>query len=389
MGNSYYRLLREYVERVNNIYANSKSDSSFNSLHEGMGTCMFLNYYLGCLFEDDSLLMKSRFYFESSIIKTKDGEIKNLYSFAEGLPGICWMISYYSKLINEPVEIDRTIDNLIATSAINSIKQKNVDPLYGGFGGIHYLSTQNSGSKNLVLDDICKKSKLYFCIDNFGMRCRNIILKYQKENEFDIGYAHGLSGLVSILAREIPTNATINYLVNQMLKYIERQYRKGFKSLYPATCLETVNISSEIIKEKYNIRLGWCYGDLSIATMYLTLYKYTGIKEYLDRSLNIAQSTLCKRSRKDSHVNDVFFCHGSSYLAYIYYKFYVYSNDHRFLDASSYWKKDVIQNFAQYMNARDIVSYLNSLSGAIFVLLYLNESNIIRDDFFQSYLLNI
>jgi len=350
---------------------------------------MFLNYYLGRLFEDDSLLAKSRYYFELSVNKTKDGEIKNLHSFAEGLPGICWMISYFSKLTHEPIEVDRTIDKLIANSSVNAIKHKNVDPLYGGFGGIHYLSTQNSEYKNLVLNDICKNSNQYFCIDNLGMRCRNIILKYQKEKEFDIGYAHGLAGLVSILAREIPTNASINYLVIQMLKYIENHYKEGLKSLYPATCLETVNIGNEIIKEKYNIRLGWCYGDLSIATMYLTLYKYTGIKDYLEKSLNIANTTLYRMNRKDSHVNDVFFCHGSSYLAYIYYKFYEYSNDHRFLDASLYWKKDIIQNFNQHINGSDLVSYLNSLSGTIFVLLYLDENTIVKDDFFQSYLLNL
>ena len=125
-----YTLLRNYIERVNRFYGNYKYDSSFNSLHEGMGTYMFLNYYLGCLFEDNSLLVKSSHYYELSITKANTGGIKNLYSFAEGLPGICWMISYYSKLIHEPIEIDSAIDKLIAISAINSIKHKNIDPLF-------------------------------------------------------------------------------------------------------------------------------------------------------------------------------------------------------------------------------------------------------------------
>lgn len=383
-----YTLLRNYIESINSLYT-CEYNSSFNSLHEGIGTCMLLNYYLGCLFEDDSLLIKSLQLYEWSIAKTNEGNIKNLHSFAEGLPGVCWLISYYSKLIHEPIENDNTIDELVAISALNSIKHKNIDPLYGGFGGMHYLSTQYSEYRNLILDDICKNFKIYFYLDDWGMRCKNTILKYQKENEFDIGYAHGLAGIVSILAREIKTNETIQYLVTQMLIYIERQYKIGYKSLYPATCIEAVSISDEILEDKYNIRLGWCYGDLSIATMYLTLYKHTNVEYYLEKSLMIAQATLSKINRKEAHVNDVFFCHGSSYLAYIYHKFYTYSHDKRFLDASLYWKKDVLQNFAQHMNSRDLVSYLNSLSGAIFVLLYLDESNIIGDDFFQSYLLNI
>lgn len=384
-----YSLLRNYIERVNNI-STIKYDFSFNSLHEGLGTCMFLNYYLGSLFKDDSLLMKSLLFYERSIVAINKGKIKNLHSFAEGLPGICWMISYYSKLIHEPIEFDYTIDELVAISALNSIKHNNIDPLYGGFGGIHYLSTQYSDYKSLVLDDICENFEQYFYLDNRGLRCKNTILKYQKENEFDIGYAHGLAGIVSILAREMKANTTVQYLVAQMLKYIEGQYRIGYKSLYPATCLEATNISNEMLDEKYNIRLGWCYGDLSIATMYLTLYKYTSIKSYLDKSLMIAQATLCKRNRKEAHVNDVFFCHGSSYLAYIYYKFYTFSNDKRFLEASLYWKRDVVQKFSDHIKSHDMLSFLNSLSGTIFVLLYLDkEDNIIKEDFFQSYLLNI
>lgn len=133
-----YSLLRNYIERVNNI-STIKYDFSFNSLHEGLGTCMFLNYYLGSLFKDDSLLMKSLLFYERSIVAINKGKIKKLHSFAEGLPGICWMISYYSKLIHEPIEFDYTIDELVAISALNSIKHNNIDPLYGGFGGIHYL----------------------------------------------------------------------------------------------------------------------------------------------------------------------------------------------------------------------------------------------------------
>ena len=60
--------------------------------------------------EDDSLLIKSHQLYEWSIAKTNEGNVKNLHSFAEGLPGVCWLISYYSKLIHEPIEYDNTID---------------------------------------------------------------------------------------------------------------------------------------------------------------------------------------------------------------------------------------------------------------------------------------
>lgn len=85
-----YTLLRNYIESINSLYP-FKYNSSFNSLHEGIGTCMLLNYYLGCLFEDDSLLIKSNQLYEWSIAKANEGNIKNLYSFAEGLPGVCWL----------------------------------------------------------------------------------------------------------------------------------------------------------------------------------------------------------------------------------------------------------------------------------------------------------
>lgn len=62
-----YTLLRNYIECISGLYT-SEYNSSFNSLHEGIGTCILLNYCLGCLFEDDSLLMKSHPFYEWSIV---------------------------------------------------------------------------------------------------------------------------------------------------------------------------------------------------------------------------------------------------------------------------------------------------------------------------------
>ncbi|MDO4771525.1 MAG: lanthionine synthetase LanC family protein [Porphyromonas sp.] len=360
-----------------------------NSLHEGMGSYLFLNYYIGKLLHDDSLVNFSSIIFEQSLLNTIQGQITNLHSFADGLPGICWMLSYYSRLRGDSFEIDENVDAAIIYAAKHAFRSQNPDLLYGGMGGLFYLSQK---SNIISLNELFNIAKDYIeiCLkDSKGARCKNSILRYQKNKEFDIGYAHGLSGFVSVLATLTPlNNEEINNIIKLNLKYIEEQFRTGYKSYYPATVIEDRPPTQKEIKDKYNIRLGWCYGDLAIATMYLTLFVKSNKKEYYEKSISLARATLVRRERIDTHINDIFFCHGSSYLTYIYYKFYQYTKDPFFLEASQFWRNDVVANLEQALKGNDLVSFLNSISGAIFVLLYIDEG-IIHDDFFQAYLLNI
>lgn len=379
--------LRLLIEHADSLYQENKK-VLFNSLHEGMGGYLMLNYAIGKLYQDQNLLDKANRIYQEIIDRISDGKVHDCHSFANGLPGICWLLDYYSQLTdNKSLVVGPEIEQLLKESAIKSFEMGYADPLYGGMGGLYYF-IMKYGEYNEDIRDIFQAFYRNGKKDELGFRSRNAILEEDVDEEYDIGFAHGLAGYVSILSMIKSGTPEIDQCIAESLHYIEQQYREDSVSKYPASLLEA-STSSEEMDEKYNIRIGWCYGDLSIATMYLHLYNRTGNKSYFDKALNLAMGTLVRRSRKLSHVNDIYFCHGSSYLYFIYNLFYKVSHEERFLKQSLYWGRYTQTHLhIEKELKKNSLSFLNGIIGPLFVWLYADKQ-ILDKRIFQSYFLNI
>ncbi len=378
--------IRRILEYANNLNENKKS-KTFNSLHEGIGGVMMLNYYFGTLYNIKEYLEKAEDLFLEIQNIIINGDFKNCTSFANGLPGLCWLLNYYSALTHkDEFKIGEDIENIIKKYSIAAFNNDNPDPLYGGMGGLYYFALKSSQyNKNTteIFETFLKKGRQ----DDNSFKIYNRILENASVKEYDLGFAHGLAGYLSITSL-IKKQKFKDSFIRSSLKYINSQYRTDYISRFPASIDDDETIKKDLT-ERYNIRIGWCYGDLSIATMYMHLFKHNSQNEYYQKSINLALETLNRKSLKLSHVNDIYFCHGSSYLYFIYYKFYKITNDKRFLEQSDYWRNYTLNNLnmANEMK-KSMLSFLNGLAGVLFVWLYVDEQ-IINDDFFQSYFINI
>ncbi len=379
--------LRQIVDYADTLY-NENDKLIFNSLHEGIGGYLMLNYSVGMLYQDSQLLQKADKIYEEIIDRISEGNVHDCHSFANGLPGICWLLNYYSQMARkEPFTIGPEVEQLIKRAAVKSFEMGYADPLYGGMGGLYYFIMKYREYN----PDIAAMFKAFYekgKKDDKGFRSANAILKEDKEGEYDIGFAHGLAGYISILSMIKNPDDEIRSCLEESLHYIERLYRKKSLSKYPASLLEYDATEAEM-DEKYNVRIGWCYGDLSIATMYLHLYNRTHRKEFYDKAINLAKITLKRKSRKWSHVNDINFCHGSSYLYFIYDHFYKLTHEKCFHKQSLNWNRYTQVHFdiKKAMN-KNALSFLNGIIGPLFVWLYVDK-HILDKHFFQSYFLNL
>ena len=379
--------LRLLIEYADTLYKDNEK-LLFNSLHEGIGGYLMLNYALGKLYQDQVLLDKADRIYNEIIDRISDGKIHDCHSFANGLPGICWLLNYYSQLSGrKSFVIGSEVEQLLKESAIKSFEKGYADPLYGGMGGLYYFITKD-GEHNKDIHDIFQAFYKNGKKDNLGFRSRNVILEDDKDEEYDIGCAHGLAGYVTILSMIKSHDTEIDSCIEESLNYIERLYREDSISKFPTSLLER-NASPEEMDEKYNVRIGWCYGDLSIATMYLHLFYRTGKQEFYNKAIKLAKGTLIRKSRKLSHVNDIFFCHGSSYLHFIYDQFYQISHEKCFQTQSLYWNRYTQShfNYKKLLN-KNSLSFLNGIIGPLFVWLY-TDKHILDKRIFQSYFLNL
>ena len=154
--------------------------------------------------------------------------------------------------------------------------------------------------------------------------------KNRERTEFNLGLAHGIPGIIASLlpALMIPSlfERTKTLLVQSCDWLLQQQLDSNESmSLFPSSS-----------HAKSSSRLGWCYGDLTIA---LTLYrvgKALGIKKYLNVAEKISLHS-SNRGQEEAFVKDTGICHGSAGLALIFNLLYNESGNKELMFASNKW----------------------------------------------------
>ena len=98
--------------------------------------------------------------------------------------------------------------------------------------------------------------------------------------------------------------------------------------------IDVINVDEYIYSKS---RLGWCYGDLSIA---YTLYQ-AGVtfqdSRTVESAITILLQSTKRRSVEDTYIRDAGICHGSSGVAHIYNRLWHKTKNIIFKDACDYW----------------------------------------------------
>lgn len=374
-------------------------DTDDCSLLNGICGLAIYNLHAGRFLGDSTLSARGAQLLENIEEKLETGNInmRIFHSYSYGLAGIAytyWHLNHYKLMDTDQSAFEGT-EELLIDSIRNDFSRNITDNLHGPLGIVHYLNKKagNASADKLILQIIDlydAKSKK----DEQGIRITNSILRDAQPEEYNLSWSHGLSGNLKLFSDSWAAglrHPILLDIIDKGIKYIAHAERKETpispaNSHYPTSVIERDDIGDEEKLSQYKARLAWCYGDLNIAFLYLHLSKVFERPDYYEKGVSIAKNTLHRRTIKEAQVLDVFLCHGTSGLAYLYLKLYRLTNEKIFLEQADHWYDitiDRIENDFDNILTETPNSLLEGFPGLALVLMArLSEEEMGWDDIF-------
>ncbi|MEW6991960.1 lanthionine synthetase LanC family protein [Colwelliaceae bacterium 6441] len=148
--------------------------------------------------------------------------------------------------------------------------------------------------------------------------------------EFNLGLAHGVPGIIAAIlpALKIPV----------LFKRTKRLLVQSCDWLLQQELAQPQNIScfSSSCNDKKGSRLGWCYGDVTIALTLARVGKALELPSYIDKARQISLHA-ANRDSAQGMINDAGICHGSAGLSLIFQLLNQQLNEPKLEQAANNW----------------------------------------------------
>lgn len=306
------------------------------------GIALFYFYY--------SRLRNNQKYYEKGIKNVLDvfNDIKSGYNFptyCDGLAGYAWTVEHLvqKKFISrDDVPFLDDMDIILHKQMMKMVKNGNYDFLHGAIGiGVYFITrSYKKECLNYLIEfiDELEKQGEY---DNEKRIKWSVITNEKGLVGVNLGLAHGMPSIISFLAKVVnlkihleKTRKLLNSAVDYMLSKQIDVNKNGMH--FP-----NVVFTKDVITS--GRKMGWCYGDMGRA---ISLYQ-AGIaldNEVLKKNaVNIVLETTKNRDLVNLEINDPAICHGTSGIAYMYYRMFLDSQIEIFREASLFWLQETIR----------------------------------------------
>ncbi|MDG3582875.1 lanthionine synthetase LanC family protein [Galbibacter pacificus] len=407
-GDTDFRLKKFIIARtkaINETYWKSDNPTAeWNQigLMTGLAGSALVNFYVGNYLEKKAFIIEGD-RMVTHIIKCLNSQtfsLSNIYSFCNGLSGVLFSLSHLQKkgFLSEKIHGLSEIEEFLFERGIKAISKNDIDYLHGGLGVLYYFLNQPNSSKNRqYIESMLEAYSSAALIDSSGLRIVNRSLLERESNEYDLGLAHGIIGhlmiFLEVYKKGIKTKK-VKSLIESGLKYIENKVidpgHQGYRAMYPVSFIENLPQNDMRNLEFYNSRLGWCYGDLNMAMLYIKLYKIFGKKEFLRKAEKIGEFSAMRINKGDTKITNVFFCHGSSGVAYTFLRLYQETSRQLFKDASDFWYHHMLghtqKNINDFIKISATRCLLNGLGGPVLAALARTKPS--GEDWNEIFLLN-
>lgn len=300
--------------------------------------------FYSCLF---SQYKNNRFQSKSNKLLNDALELpssNNYYSYAQGLPGIIWVINHLNtekSMQKLDLEISHAliakINFLIENSVLNSF-----DPLYGYLGlgksliNCHNTSLIKKGIEMILANLNSEKKEVN------GFITWTLEVNDQETAQYYTGtnfsLAHGTIGILLFLIEVFSRGFEQELCRKLVISHIN--YILNFEN--PLT--KCSRFSPSDTSQDYSIRLAWCHGDLGIAYVLIKAGIAFSIPEFVTKGIEISRYNL-NRSFKDTGVNsdsrvggiDSSLCHGTGSIALMYRRIAILTKEIDFRIMADHW----------------------------------------------------
>lgn len=272
------------------------------------------------------------------------------FTFCAGLSGTLWLFDYLQKYKRTDLEEDffTEIDNLVFIAANKCFDKFNYDFLHGGLGMIFTLLKRPVANKNKIESLVRQLLALRTTFRGYPI-WRYVTYETETKNDFQIcfGLAHGIPSLMVILSKVY----TAGIMQNECAKAISDCYNllHTFRnnaqnrfdySFYPSIYIEGVHTI-------YKTRLGWCYGDLSIAMGLYVTGTNLNSEKMVSEALSIFEYYESELNEPRYCVRDSMICHGAAGVALLYYRMYCNTQKNSFRQTAQRWL-DIVLSMANH-----------------------------------------
>lgn len=314
-------------------------------------------------------------------------------TYCDGLCGFGQILNFLTEKNLTEIDLSEALDSIdeIIYQNINHFlaqvdklshedKVEQIDFLHGVFGLAHYLISRPKNSDQQILFNLFDKlAEIIEAECNLTLTVKDEVSINDNTHKTNIGLAHGHISYILIFSKfyeRYPDKVNIKKVIKKSAYTVLSFKNKDSHSdhIFPGIAVngQTAN---------YDVHLGWCYGDQSVA---FGLYKAGTILEddvLIGISKKTASSTLNRLDLAAAQVFDAGFCHGASSVGYLHLKWYLLTNNKDHLNAYNQFVKETLafcefnQGIAGYKkyngpdNYSNNVGMLDGLIGAgIFLL---------------------
>lgn len=269
------------------------------------------------------------------------------YSFCMGLAGIGWFYQFMNDegcFENDTNVLLEDFD-LYLSSVLKLLMEKNdTDFLHGATGIVYYFYSRSKDNLNANAVLQCYVDALSKMVETEHGLVKLATTEHQANKTiYNISLSHGLSAIVSILARIYTIEALktehLKQLIEGIMNYILAQEidKDKYGSFFPNWAIESTS-------PMYGSRLAWCYGDLGIG---ITIYQVGQImnrKDWMNKALEVLFYAATKRRDLQKNlVQDACICHGSAGIGHVFYRMWWNTKMTEFKDAAEYWFNETLK----------------------------------------------
>jgi lantibiotic biosynthesis protein len=313
------------------------------------------------------------------------------YTFCSGIAGFGLFLEYIEQ--KNWLEIDTNdllgeIDEYLYEKMMSDIKHGNYDFLHGAIGiGFYFIyrSRKIEIAKKYIEDLVLALESLAIREEDGSMKWQNYNFDNRclVEGEYNVGLAHGIPSFLSFLVKVnqagILKDKTI-VMIRSTSKYVLKtkfSFSENY-STFPFTVKD--NLKDETIDS----RLAWCYGDLGVCCSLWQVAELLNDVDIKQEVIKIMLNAASKRTIEQTRIVDAGICHGAAGAAFIFQRFYDWTQEPELKQAADYWY-EVTLNMATFEDgyvgyktyftpdlggSRASYNILDGISGIGLILLY-------------------
>ena len=306
------------------------------SLFSGnFGIILFLSHYLRSYPNEEKQKLFNCFVEDCFDILISN---KINHTYCDGLTGILSCLKYMNQvsLFNiDFSEIEQEYENYLFNMMVNEFQKQHYDVLHGGLGVALYFV-----DKPRFVEYVVSWLESNADRDENRVRWSSVIDYKTQKRGYNISLSHGISSIIVVFCRihqrglftdrvKVLIMGAVEYILSQELDPAE------YGCFFPSQSFE----NGDVMKKS---RLGWCYGDLGIATTLWQAGRTLGNEFWKDKAIAMMKHSIGRKDLESNNVNDCALCHGSAGIAMMFRYMYDQTKDDTFKGASAYWIKMTI-----------------------------------------------